>query len=149
MELALLHAGEASPQLARVTKRMRDAEDCPIGTANDNPILDTRMYEVEFQDEETASLSANMIAENLFAQVDEEGNRMVLLDEIIDHRTNGKEVMQQDAFVKTSSGAKRRRQTTVRWELCVQWRDGSTTWVALKDMKESYPLQVAEYAIAA
>ena len=30
----------------------------------------------------------------------------------------------------------------------MQWKDGSTNWVALKDMKESYPIQVAEYAIA-
>ena len=32
------------------------------------------MYEVEFADGEKASLAANYIAENLFAQVDDEGN---------------------------------------------------------------------------
>jgi hypothetical protein len=26
------------------------------------------------------------------------------------------------------------------------WKDGSTTWVALRDMKNSYPVQLAEYA---
>ena len=30
----------------------------------------------------------------------------------------------------------------------MQWKDGSTNWVALKDMKELYPIQVTEYAIA-
>jgi hypothetical protein len=30
--------------------------------------------------------------------------------------------------------------------LC-QWKDGSTTWVAFKDMKNSYLVQVADYAI--
>jgi hypothetical protein len=29
----------------------------------------------------------------------------------------------------------------------VQWKDGSTTWVALKDMKHSYPVQLAEHSI--
>jgi hypothetical protein len=29
----------------------------------------------------------------------------------------------------------------------VQWKDGSTTWVALKDVKNSYPVQLAEYSI--
>ena len=29
----------------------------------------------------------------------------------------------------------------------VRWKDGSTTWVPLKDMKESYPGQVSEYAV--
>ena len=31
--------------------------------------------------------------------------------------------------------------------MLVQWKDGSTTWVALKDMKEAYPVQAAEYAV--
>jgi hypothetical protein len=29
-----------------------------------------------------------------------------------------------------------------------QWRDGSTNWANVKDMKHSYPVQVAEYAFA-
>ena len=31
----------------------------------------------------------------------------------------------------------------------MQWKDQSTTWVTLKDMKEAYPVQSAEYAIQA
>ena len=31
----------------------------------------------------------------------------------------------------------------------VQWKDQSTTWVTLKDMKEAYPVQSAEYAVQA
>ncbi len=29
-----------------------------------------------------------------------------------------------------------------------QWKDGSTSWEKLSDVKESHPLQVAEYAIS-
>ena len=148
MELALPQGDSLEPRLAKVTKRMKDANGIPIGTAHDNPLLDTRMYEVEYVDGEKAALSANHIAENLFAQVDDEGNRHVLMHEIIDHRTNGLEVKQQDAFLTTKMGTKRRRETTKGWELLVEWKDGSTTWVALKDMKESFPVQVAEYAVA-
>ena len=32
------------------------------------------------------------------------------------------------------------------WQLCVQWRDGSTSWQYLKDLKESHPVDTAEYA---
>ena len=149
MELALLHGEEATPQYAKVTKRLRDANGIPIGTADDNPILDTRMYKVEFMDGTKQSLSANYIAENMFAQVDQDGNRQVLLDEIIDYRTTGNEVKQQDAFITTRTGTKRRRETTIRWDLLVQWKDGSTNWIALKDLKESYPVQVAEYSVGA
>ena len=128
---------------------MRDANGIPIGTANDNPILDTRRYEVGFLDGTKTSLSANYIAENLFSQVDNDGHRQVLLDEIIDHRTNGSHVFQQDAYITTSSGTRRRRETSAGWELLAQWKDGSTNWIALKDIKELYPVQVAEYVVGA
>ena len=149
MELALPHGDEATPQYAKVTKRLRDANGIPIGTADDNPILDTQMYEVEFMDGTKQSLSANYIAENLFTQVDQDGNHQVLLDKIIDYRTTRKEVKQQDAFITTRTSTKRRRETTIGWELLVQWKDGSTNWIALKDMKESYLVQVAEYSVGA
>ena len=148
MELALPRAG-GEVEFGRVVKRMRDKDGLPIGTANDNPILDTRVYEVEFPDGHKAALAANIIAENLFAQVDSEGNRHALFDEIVAHRTNGKEVKMQDAFVNTKSGTKRRKESTIGWEILVRWKDGSTTWVALKDLKESYPVQLAEYAVSA
>jgi hypothetical protein len=46
------------------------------------------------------------------------------------------------------NGVKRRRETTQAWKLLCQWKDGSTNWVALKDLKHSNPVQVAEYAIS-
>ena len=84
MEVALPRDGEG-PELARVIKRLRDKDGIPIGTANDNPILDSRVYEVEFLDGHKASLAANAIAENLFAQVYDEGYCTVLMQEIVDH----------------------------------------------------------------
>ena len=67
MELAIPQGDSLEPRLARVTKRLKDATGLPIGLANENPILDTRMYEVEYLDGEQTSLVANNIAENLFA----------------------------------------------------------------------------------
>ena len=54
------------------------------------------MYEVEYQDGHMEALAANLIAENLFAQVDEEGNRSVMFDKIVDVSTDGTQVLQQD-----------------------------------------------------
>ena len=75
------------------------------------------MYEVEYQDGHTAALSANLVAENLFAQVYEEGNRSVLFDEIVDVSTYGTQVLQQYTFVTTLSGTQRRVTTTKGWEV--------------------------------
>ena len=146
MEVALPKDG-SGPEMARVTKRLRDRNGIPIGVAHENPLLDTRVYEVEYLDGKTASLSAKAIAENLFSQVDEEGHRHVLFDSIIDHRTTGKEIKRQDAYVVSSNGGKRHRQTTKGWEILLQWKDGSTTWETLKDIKNCYPVQLADYAI--
>jgi hypothetical protein len=143
MELALPPGG-GEVEFARVKKRLRDKNGLPIGTANDNPILDSRMYEVEFHDGYTTSLAANVIAENLFSQVDPEGNCHALFDDIIDYRTNDQVLALKDATIITSSGTSRKKPTTAGWELLIQWKDGSTSWVTLKEAKHSYPVQVAE-----
>ena len=70
------------------------------------------MYKVEIADGEKASLTAKYIVDNLFAQIDYEGNRQVLMNEIIDYQTNGTELKQQDAFITTKTGTKCRRETT-------------------------------------
>ena len=94
------------------------------------------------------SLAANNIAENLFTQIDDEGNRQVLMDEIIGHQSNEHAVKQQDAFIMTKMGTKRCRETTKGWELLIRWKDGGTDWIALKDIKESYPVQVSKYTVS-
>ena len=119
--LAMPQSDSLEPRLARVTKRLKDANGIPIGTADQNPLLDTRMYEVEFTDGEKASLAANYIADNLFAQVDDEGNCQVLMNEIIDYQTNRTELKQQNAFITTITGTKHRRETTKGWELLIEW----------------------------
>jgi hypothetical protein len=146
MELALDRGGE-HPEAAKVTKRLKDKDGNPIGTEHSNPILDTRMYEVEYSDGHTAALAANVIAENIFAQIDEEGYRHVLFHEIIGHRVDGTQVKQEDAFVKSKNGVQRRKETTKGHEMHMQWKDGTTTWNCLKDVKDSYPVQMAEYAV--
>ena len=62
MELALPKRGKPEPQFACVTKRLRDANGLPIGKASDNPILDTRMYKVEYANSKKYALSSNLIA---------------------------------------------------------------------------------------
>ena len=148
MELAIPPGDSLEPRLARVTKLLKDANGLPIGLANENPILDTRMYKMEYLDKDRMSLAANNIAENLFAQIDDDGNRQVLMDEIIGHRSNKHAVKQQDVFIVTKTGTKGRKETTKGWELLIRWKEGRTDWVALKDIKESYPVQVAEYAVS-
>ena len=146
MEVSLPRDTEG-PEFTRVTKRLKDANGLPIGTSNENPILYTRVYEVEYDDRHKASLNVNAIAQNMFAQVDDKGNRHVLFDKTINHRHTALALKQANAFIVTSSGNMRRRETTKGWDMPIRWKYGSTTWVPLKDTKESYPVQVSEYSI--
>ena len=141
--------GADAANIGRVTKRLRDAEGRPIGAANENSLLDTREYAVGVRDGRVESLSANLvIAKNLYSQLDKEGKRHLLLADIVDHRRDERAIDKADAFVKRRNGVKRRRQTTEGWQLLCEWKDGSTNWVALKDARHSYPVLVAEYAVA-
>ena len=83
----------------------------------------------------------------MFAQVDGEVNWHFLFQEMFDHRYDGTEVKDQNAFITTRTGTKRRRDTTKGFEVLSQWKDGSTTKVTLKDVKNSYPVHIAEYAV--
>ncbi len=55
----------------------RDLNGRPIGVQNDNPILDTREYDVVFPDGTIQSSIANTIAENIYSHVDDEGHHFL------------------------------------------------------------------------
>ena len=46
------------------------------------------------------------------------------------------------------NGKSYKQKTTRGWQLCIEWKDKSTSWERLSDMKEPYPVEVAEYAEA-
>jgi hypothetical protein len=59
---------------------------------------------VEWHDGHREQMFANTIAENLFAQVDEEGNRHILFKDIIAHRYTDKALTEEEAVVTASDG---------------------------------------------
>jgi hypothetical protein len=134
--------------LGQVISRKRDVVGNPIGKSNVNPILDTRLYQVMFPDGNVAEYSANVIAEYLYSQVDNEGRQYLLLDEIIDFKKTEDAFDDYNILQLSHNGNVHPIRTTIGWKLCGKWKDGSTSWENLKDLKESYPVQVAEYAIS-
>ena len=104
-------------QAARVVGQTRDSSGHSMGTYNQNPILNTRVYDVIFPDGSTAQ-----------------------------YGKDGRAVPISEGYVINKNGSKSRRHTTKGWYFEVQWKDGMSSWVPLKELKESNPLQVAEYA---
>ena len=132
-----------------VKRRVIDSNGNPIGVSNPNPILDSREYEVELEDGSIQRYTANIIAENLFAQCDDEGRMHLVFNEIIDHRRDPK-TSKTNAEARLSSKRKRGqlRRDVTGWDFLVEWKDGTTDWVKLKDLKQSNCIELAEYCFA-
>ena len=92
-------------------------------------------------------MSENIIAENFLSQIYEEGHCQILLDEIIDHRRDGKAIQEEYRFRNTSIVYRRSNMTTKAWNLCVKWKYGSSNWISLKNIKDYYPVKLADYSI--
>ena len=63
---------DGTPRKGTVVKQLRGEDGCPIRWGHHNPLLDTHKYEVEVEGI-PHKFAANMIAENLYSQVDSEG----------------------------------------------------------------------------
>ena len=129
-----------------VKSRACNADRNPIENKNDNYILDTREYKVQFKDGATNIYGSNIIMENIYSQVDEEGNMFVLMDEIVDHKKELSALSKSKGTHTTKMGAICKKITTKGWELKVEWKDRTSNWVKLSDLKKSFPIEVAEYA---
>ena len=117
------------------------------GTYSKNPILYTRVYDVMFPDGAVCQYAANIIAENMYSQVDSNGHHTFLLKKITDHRKSDMAVPIDDNFVVSNTGRKILKKTTKGWDFLCLWKYGSTTWVPLKNLKESNRVDIAEYVV--
>jgi hypothetical protein len=59
----------------RIVQRKRELDGTVRGRADANSMLDTRTYEIEFPDGRSDEYTANVIAENIYAQCDVEGRQ--------------------------------------------------------------------------
>ena len=140
---------DSVPVLSKVIKRKRDAMNLPIGEANPNPILDTRVYELQFPDGRIEEYAVNAIADNLLNQADGDGWDTGLLEEIIGSRKDENVAIPKDkGFFENANGTKKPVITTKGWDIQVRWRDQSSNWIPLAEIKESNPIEVAEFAVA-
>ena len=135
-------------KLATVKRRSTDIHGNPVGIHDTNPFLNTTTYDVEFPDSTVKHFGANIIAQNLYSQVDENGHSHRLLLSILDSKKDSTAIDKSDMYITTQSGQQRMRKSTVGWKLLIQWKDGSQEWIPLKILKEQFPTEVAEFATA-
>ena len=64
-----------------------------------------------------------------------------------DHKKYDSDVAKVGVFIKPSSGNLHQNRTTLGWKLFVEWKDSSVDWVPLNDLKQSNPVDMAEYTV--
>jgi hypothetical protein len=90
----------------KVVRRKRELDGTVRGRANANSMLDTRTYEIEFPDGRSDEYTANVIAENMYAECDIEGRQYNLMEGTTDHKTDGDAVEPADMYIKHGSNKK-------------------------------------------
>jgi hypothetical protein len=145
----LLDAGNGEKISGRVIKRSTNMDGSKKGTPHKNPMFDTRAYLIEFKNGSVDEYTANVIAENIYSQVDDEGRNFSLLKEIGDHRKDDKVALaKEESYTISANGNHVPKRTTKGWQLQIEWKDGTTEWTSLKRLKDSNPVETAEYAVA-
>ena len=122
----MLLSHEDSQAIAQVVRRAVNDEGRMIGTFNENPLLNTLLYECEFNDGTTKEYAANTIASNIFLESDADGFSNSLLYHIVDHKCSGEAIRMADKYITTKTGTKRMHQITVGWKFLVEcWANNS------------------------
>lgn len=135
-------------KFGRVLERAKHPDGRKIGSPHRNPLFDTREYIIEFPDQSRERHTANTIAENLYSQCDSDGHQFRILEEIVDYRKTPEALSPDDSYRIARNGNKVPKKVTKGHELCVKYKGGETEWMPLKTVKDSNPIEAAEFAKA-
>ena len=143
----MLVQAEEGQVSGKVVKRVFGPDGKVAGKYDNNPYLNSIMYEVELADGRIKEYGANIIAENMRTQVDSDGFSLSLMEGIIDYKCDDSlAIPKTDKYITTARGQRRLCKTTAGWKLLVKWRDQSESWVKLSELKESHPVETAGFA---
>ena len=126
--------------MTRVTNRVKENKDNPIGSKHSTLCSDNSLYEVSFKNDRTKRLIENVISENMLSQVYLEEHNYQVLKEISDHYADGSALKRSNVFIRNRGGNLYPKKTTRGCKLEVEQKDGYLSWIQLKDLKASNPV---------
>ena len=144
----ILGVGMNNERWGHVIKQLKGLDGKPIGCTHSNPLFDTREYEIKFTDRMIEKYQANIIAENMYAQVNEEGRKYLVLEEIIDHKKDNTAVPISHGMIQSANSEMKPKKTMQGWHFLMLTKDKSLEWMTLKELKASHPIELAKYAVA-
>ena len=135
MNAEILVQAEEGHVSGKVTKWVFSPDGKVAGKYDDNPYLNSIMYEVKLADGRIKEYGANIIAENMLTHVDSDGFSLSLMERIIAYkRDDSVAIPKTDKYITTSRGQRRLCKTMAGWKLLVKWRDQSESWVKLSEL---------------
>jgi hypothetical protein len=122
--------GKETRPVGKVVGRKHKDDGTLVGSYHPDQRLDTRQYEVEFNDGTREAYVYNTIAQALYSELDADGERWYSFDSIVGHK-------------KGEGGSGK----TKGWLLEILWNEGYTTWETLSAMRDMNMPKCAEYAM--
>ena len=86
-------------------------------------------------------MTENLIAENMRSQVYSEVHNYQVLNVINDHSMDGSELKRSDGFIRGCGDNIHPNNNKIVWKLEVKWKDVSLSWIPLKYLKSSNPVE--------
>ena len=109
-------------------------------------MLNTMIYDVDFPGGSIRKYRVNVISDNTYYQVYSEVFLHPTLSGILDSDKDTTTAKKGDQYIITKSIQRCMRKSTIGWNLFIAWKDGSEQHKLLSLMKESNPIEVAEFA---
>ena len=97
--------------MARVVKHIR-GNDNNLHNVPYNPLLGHSKYLVEFSNDTTKEIYANIITESMFSNVDSKGHHYQILKDITGHFKKENAIEKADGYIKSHNGNLVPKQTT-------------------------------------
>ena len=110
------------PRRGKFRHRAEDLDGTKVGVYHQNPLIDTREYKLKYNYGTHDNYFANVIAKNLYSQVDSEGNQFLILEDISNNKSDETAIAVADEFIRIWCGKNNPKNTTRGWELITQMK---------------------------
>ena len=115
-----------------VVKRSHGIDGREICCLHSNPLFEKSEYYIELKDRTQDKYTANIVVDDMYAQVDDEGHQFQLLADIQNNQNDRKAISKEEKNIRSANGMDRDKIINRVWEVIVLWKDGSTDWIQLK-----------------
>ena len=91
-----------------VVNQTQDLKNVPIGQQNNNPLLGTRIYDLQLPDGQIEQHTANTIVECIYSNIDKECHTFTMMNELLNHKKDDTALTKDEAtyFTKVRTIAK-------------------------------------------